>query len=194
MTFAELKAAILAIIGRAPADVCYQMVTAEINASLRLTVMEQTATITEGASIALPADFLSVVSIYRDTDPRIPLRPTTAQGINNTHVTTGTPMEYAIVDGAMLLNPAPDGAEDIVLRYVAKLDDLSADSDTNPVLTKYPGIYVYGALAHHGALTRNEAMGAWSSTYVEQVKLARAADGSDRYSGAPLMPSVRVTP
>lgn len=194
MNFGQLKARLLALVGRAPADVCYELVTADINATLRLSVMEDTATLTEAESVALPADFLGVVSIYRDVDPRTPLRPTTAQAMNVDHYSSGTPTEYAIVDGALLLNPSPNGSEDIVLRYYAKQADLVADADTNAVLSKYPAVYVYGVLAHHGALTRNEAMAVWKSEYIQAVKVARAADLSDRHSGAPLVPVVRVAP
>lgn len=195
MNFGELKAQLLALVGRAPSDLCYTLVTADINAALRIAAMEDTATLTEAASVALPADFLSVVSVYRDTTPRTPLSPTTAQAINNGHSPSGTPRQYAIVDGAMLLNPEPDGSEDIVLRYFAKQADLVDDSDTTPVLTKHPAIYVYGALAHHSALIRNmEAAAIWQGQYVQAVKGARAADSGDRYSGAPMEPVVRSAP
>lgn len=195
MNFGQLKAHLLSLIGRAPSDLCYELVTADINAALRIAVMEDTATLTEAASVALPADFLAVVSVYRDTAIRTPLSPTTAQAINNGHSTSGTPRQYAIVDGAMLLNPEPDGSEDIVLRYYAKQSDLSADGDTTPVLTKHPAIYVYGALAHHSVLTRNmEAASVWKAEFVQAMKGARAADSNDRYSGAPLEPTVRSAP
>jgi hypothetical protein len=195
MNFGQLKAYLLELIGRAPSDLCYALVTADINAALRVAAMEDTATLTEAASVTLPADFLAMVSVYRDTATRTPLRPTTAQAINNVHRTSGTPTQYAIVDGAMLLNPEPDGTEDIVIRYYAKQADLSADSDTTAVLTKHPAIYVYGALAHHAQLIRNmEAAAIWQSQYIQAVKGARASDSVDRYSGAPMEPSVRVAP
>lgn len=195
MNFGELKANLLSLIGRAPSDLCYTLVTADINAALRIAAMESTATLVEAASVALPADFLAVVSVYRDTATRTPLRPTTAQSINNVHQTSGTPSQYAIVDGAMLLNPEPDGTENLVLRYYAKQADLVADSDTTAVLTKHPAIYIYGALSHHAALIRNmEAAAIWQGQYVQAVKGARASDSADRYSGAPMEPSVRVAP
>jgi hypothetical protein len=195
MNFGELKAYLLELTGRAPSDLCYVLVTEDINKALRVAAMEDTATITEAASIALPADFLAVVSVYRDTNPRTPLSPTTAQAINNGHSTSGIPRQYAIVDGAMLLNPEPDGSEDIVLRYYAKQADLSADGDTTAVLTKHPSIYVYGALSHHAALIRNmEAAAIWQGQYIQAMKGARAADSGDRYSGAPLEVMVRSAP
>lgn len=195
MNFGQLKAHLLSLIGRAPSDVCYELVTADINAALRIAVMESTATLVESASITLPANFLGVVGLYRDTTPRTALAPTTVQALNNVHSTSGIPRQYAIVNGSLLLNPEPDGSENLILRYYAKQADLSADSDTTPVLTKHPAIYVYGTLAHHSVLTRNmEAASIWKAEFVQAMKGARAADSNDRYSGAPLEPVVGSAP
>ena len=195
MTYAELKADILALIGRAPASICYKLATADINAALRVRDMEATTTLTGAASIDLPADFLGVVDVYLDTDPRRPLRPTTAQAINRSHESSGIPTQYALVDGKMLLNPSPDGSYDVVLRYYASLASLSADADTNAIMDKYPGVYVYGVLSHHASLIRDvEAASIYKAEFMKSVKLAQASDTSDRYSGAPLVPTVRSTP
>ena len=195
MDFATLKSRLLALIGRAPADVCYELVTADINRSLRLQCMAATDTLTEAASIALPADFLAVIDIYRATDPRVALQPTTPQAIHSQYVSSGTPRFYAIVDGTLLLSPSPDGSEDIELRYYAKLADLSADGDTNDVLTNFPAIYIYGALTHHAQLIRDpDAAGQWRQSYSEAIRQARGSDANDRVSGAPLIPRVAVTP
>jgi len=195
MDFATLKSRIYALIGRYPADICYELVTADINAKLRVREMEATDTLTEAASIALPADFLEMIDAYRDTDPRVPLSVTDSTGINRAHVTSGTPKTYAIVDGAMLLNPAPDGAEDIVIRYYARQADLSADGDTNDILTNYPSVYVYGVLSHHATLTRDEkAMSIYANAYGLHMRLAQSSDTNARYSGAPIVPTVRSAP
>jgi len=189
MDFATLKSRVLALIGRAPADVCYELVTADINQSLRILAMESTTTLTEAAEVSLPADFLAVIDIYRDTDPRTALRPTVPQAINRSHVSSGTPTQYAIVNGKLLLNPAPDGSETISLRYYAKLSDLSADTDTNAILTKYPGVYIYGVLTHHAKLIRNiEGAQIWEQQYTRELMKSGASDQSDRHSGAPMVP------
>jgi len=198
MDFGTLKTRIEAIIGRAPADVCYELVTADINHELRLSCMEKTTTLTEAASIALPADFLQVVTVYRDTDPRHALAPTSAQNIHRTYMQSGIPAEYAIVDDsgtkAMLLNPTPSGSESIELRYYAKFEDLSADGDTNDILTNYPGVYVYGALTHHAMLIRDmNALDGWSRAYGKEMGRAKQDDISNKYGGGPLTVKARAT-
>lgn len=199
MDFGTLKSRLLATIGRAPADVCYEMVTADINQELRLADMEATTTLTEAASITLPSDFLEVVSVYRDTDPRRPLRPETPQGMHTNHQTSGIPTTYSIVDDAgtkkMQLSPAPNGSENIVLRYFAKLSDLSADTDQNDILTNYPSIYIYGTLAHHNALIRDLASAqAYLGAYEKAKGQARANDRKNRMGGGPIVPVVRAAP
>lgn len=195
MNFGTLKSRILALIGRAPNDLVYELVTADINQTLRLRVMESTTTLTEAASVTLPSDFLEVVSIYRDTDPRSTLQPTTEQTFHRTYETSGVPRFYSVIDGALLLSPAPNGSENIVMRYIAQLADLSADTDTNDVLTKYPGIYVYGALVHHAALIRDaENAATWLAGYDAAKRQAQKDDRATRYGGVPIVPVVKTAP
>lgn len=177
MTFLDLKTRLLAILGREPPAVVYEMVTAEINRDVRLKAMQATATLAEAATVSLgELRFLEMVDIYRNTSPPTVLRPTTPQAIRAGHIASGVPREYAVVDGLLLLNPVPDGAENLVIRYYQKLNDLSADSDENDILTNYPDIYVYGALAHHAMLLGDERAGGWQGLYEDAKRRAVAAD------------------
>lgn len=197
MNFGTLKSRILETIGRAPNAMVYDLVTADINQRMRLAVMEATTTLVEAASVSLPSGFLEVVSIYRDTNPRTALRPASPQTTNRTYITSGTPQTYAIVDDAgtkkLILNPAPNGSENIELRYYAALSDLSADSDENDVLTTYPAIYLYGALTHHALITRDvEKAQGWGAVYREAMEQAERDDTNRRYSGTPVVPRATV--
>lgn len=184
MNFGTLKSRILAIIGRAPADVVYELVTADINQQLRVRYMETETTLTESATIALPADFLDVLTIYRNTEPRRALGPLPPQTLQRAFNSSGTPAFYSIEDGQLRLTPSPNGSEEIVMRYYAKLSDLSADSDENDILTNYPSIYVYGALTHHALLIRDmENAQGWAMAYEKAIKQAKADDRKYR-SGA----------
>lgn len=195
MDFGTLKSRLLAQIGRAPSALCYELCTADINQTLRLQCMISSTTLVEAAEITLPADFLGVADIYRDTDPRGELRPTSSQGLHRIYETTGVPKFYDIKDGTMRLTPAPSGSENIKLRYYAKLADLSADGDTNNVLTLFPAIYVYGVLKHHATLIRDEkAMAFYDSAFGRAGRQAGASDTNDQYSGGPLAVVVRATP
>lgn len=191
MDFGTLKSDLLALIGRAPADVCYRLVTADINQEMRLRAMEAETTLTAALSIDLPTDFSSVVSVYLDSEPRralIQKEPQALQAIYKTGA--GKPQFYAIVDGKMILDRV-EGSQDIVLRYTAKVSDLSADSDTNDILANYPAVYVYGVLAHHAALIRDEsAIPIYTTAYESEKKRAKADDR--KKGGPPPTPTARA--
>lgn len=194
MNFGQLKSNILELIGRAPASVCYELVTADVNQEMRLHVMECSTTVTESAEVLLPDDFLEILSIYRNVNPRTILKPITPQQLHDVFQSSGTPAFYAIEDEQIRLAPSPNGSEDLVIRYYAKVDDLTVDADKNVVLTKYPSIYVYGVLAHHAALIRDQQSAAmWLAAYEKAKKQARADDQKYRYGGAPIVPTARAT-
>lgn len=192
MNYGDLKSRLLTVLGRAPETVCYELTTADINSSMRLRCMQSTTTLVEAASVSLPADFLQAISAYRDTDPRYNLVPTTVEGINKTYDSSGTPREFAIVDGAMLLNPSPSGSENISFRYYAKLADLSADGDENDVLTQYPSLYVFGVLAFHGELINDSRAAGWRSQYEVEKRRISSQDKASSGGDAPRTPTVRV--
>lgn len=185
MDYTTLQSRLLSILGRAPETICYELVTADINREMRLKGMQSTTTFTEAASIALPADFLEVVSLYRDTDPRIRLSPTTLVGLDSYYITSGTPRYFAVTDGTLTLNPAPDGAETLSLTYIAKVAEL-ADTSTNNVLSTYPDIYVYGVLAHHASLIGDERLTIWGTLYEKAKRDATAHDARQTYAGGPV--------
>lgn len=193
MDFGTLKSRIQTQIGRAPNDLVYELVTADINQEMRLNVMESTTTLTEASTVSLPSDFLEVVALYRDTDPRYVLEPTTPQALHKLYQQSGIPRYYSIEDGQLRLAPSPSGSENLELRYYAKLTDLSADGDENNVLTNYPSIYVYGALAHHSALIRNmDAAQVYFQAYEKAKSQARADSIKYRGGGSPMHPVATV--
>lgn len=184
-TFATLKSEILAIIGRAPADPVYQMVTQEINRDLRLLEMQSTQTVAEAATVTLASDFSEIVSVYRNSDPRMTLTPTSPHVIHGMYQTTGTPSHYAVVDGNLLLNRPGDGTN-LIIRYYAELALLSANDDTNDVLTEYPDIYLYGSLYHHAALIGDQRINVWAQAYEGAKSRAQKSDTKARHGAQPL--------
>lgn len=195
MNFGELKAALLAQIGRAPADLVYQLVTSDINKELRVSEMVESTTLAAAASVALPAGFLGVVDVYVDTDPRRALSPTSKQALNASYYQDGTARHYAIEDGTMFLNPGPNSTENIELRYYARVADLSDDTDENDILTNYPDIYIYGALTHHAALIQDQQKAAlWKVGYDNALRSAQRNDIKTKFAGAPLQVNVGTAP
>jgi len=59
---------------------------------------------------------------------------------------TGKPLKYTIAGSTLLF--WPDDSTTVRARYRRGLTPLSSDNDTNWLLAKYPGFYLYGSLAH----------------------------------------------
>lgn len=194
MDFGTLKSRILALIGRAPSDLCYDLVTADINQMERLRVMEATTTLAEAATVSLPDDFLQLITIYRDVNPRTTLKALPPQPLQDIYEESGIPAFYSLEDGQLRLSPSPSGSENIVLRYYAKLSDLDASDSTNVILSKYPSIYVYGTLTHHAMLVRDqESLAMWSAAYDKARAQARSDDNRYRAGATSAMPVARAT-
>lgn len=71
-------------------------------------------------------------------------------------------------------------------------DDCDPPS-SNEVLDNFPALYLYGVLAHHAALVRDEAAAVvWRGTFEQQKRLARAsafgADLANRRAAQPVAP------
>ena len=148
-TFADLKTNVRSAFNDRSdiPDFVYTLTTAELNSRLRVMQMESTSSLAVSVeSTALPADFIEARHAYLDKDPRVRLDLADEFSKTTDFRTSGEPKTYTIVDGFLLLNPVPDGSYTVLLRYIAKLADFSADADTNDVLVTFPSLYFYGAL------------------------------------------------
>ena len=150
----------------------YEVALAEINRDIRILDMQSTTTLTASTEeVSLPSDFLEVVSLYIDSGgSRNNLKPQTPDALNFRRNDTGRPISYAVLDGALKLMPAPDGSYDLELRYYAENAALSADTDVNPVLTKYPEYYLYTVLKHAGAWAQDQEQMQWWGTLGGQAR------------------------
>ena len=203
--FGTLKSEILALIGRAPIDAVYTMVTANLNTGwqnpatgqvmfVRTVDMETAATLTTGASYVMPAAYLEMIDVYIASTPRRHLTPTSIAAINDVYATSGNAEQYAIegtgANGTMIFDKSETA--DVLIRYYTEVTALSADEDTNQILTKFPGVYLYGSLYHHARLIRDgQAAVDWGAQYAAEISATNVFSYRERMkSGNP----VRVTP
>lgn len=172
-------------------DVVYDLATAELNARLNLRIMETETTLSladDGESEDLPSDFLRVVHAYIDTGgTRYPLDAADEFSRNADYCPSGIPTTYSVIDGKMLFNPIPDGAYTVTLRYIAKLDDFSADADTNDVLTTHPALFLYASLKHCAFWAQDqEALQFYGVALESELKRVQRADDLARFGTGPL--------
>jgi hypothetical protein len=145
-----------------------------------------TATITADTEYEnLPADFLAVQQIVNtdETKALIYITPdqsitVQSQGWNPDYTIqpiippyyspTGTITYYTIIGNQLRFVPAPDASAPYSLKlwYFAMLPALTTTSTTNWVLTRYPDLYLYGALTHTAPYLKNdERIALWDGLY-----------------------------
>lgn len=185
MDFATLKSNVNSAMGRSDVpDYIYTLTTAGINRDCRFLDMQKSTTIDTSANPqTLPSDFQSVVSAYiLNSGDKHLLQQVTDFGAH-IYADDRIPKFFAIRDGSMYFSPDPDGTYTVYLDYIASLDALSADSDTNDVLSRYPGLYLYQALTHAAIWRGDQAMEqSFGNAYAAELRLAQRDDMNRRTS------------
>jgi hypothetical protein len=182
MNYTTLQANVADAMGRSDVpSYVYTLTTAAINRDLRLIDMESTTTLTTATHpvdlSALSPAFHSVISLYAEVggSPRI-LRPVTEFGSHN-FISTGAPQYYTLRDGALWLDPVPDGTYTLYMTYNSALAALSAGADTNDVMSRYPDLYIYSALTHAAIwASDSEREASYGGAYVAAKKMAEKDD------------------
>lgn len=159
------------------------------NRELRCPDMERTVTfsVTE-ADTPLPADYLSMRSIYEEGSPDTPLRSIPPPSVRQEYDgTPGKPQAYILVSGALRLVPPPDTTYLLTMDYYAQISNLSVVAPSNWVLEKHPDAYVTAVLFHffRWSKDRQSAMdaNALCSSIIEDINQTARAD---RYGAGPL--------
>lgn len=163
--------------------------SAWISEPLRVRAMETSADITIDAQTeALPTGFLAARRLYLDGSPKVNLEllsPIDFWGQDTT--TTGKPAYFTAESDNMVFSPAPDGTYTGKLLYWKAFTSLSADGDTNWLLTNHSSVYLEAALYQAHAFSRNDEQ---SERHLQKLAVSvnalNSANTSDRFGGAPL--------
>lgn len=173
-----------------------------INLGLRTPFMQKTATLTINADrIAAPTDMAAPVRLWIDDSYDTPLAPTSPERLAALRAAYGTdrPQYYAIegdtttgtentTEGEYFVFSPDPGATTYTgkLLYLRRLAALSAGSDTNIVLTRFPNLYLYGALDEAGAYSDDPR--SYGQRFEDLLSRINAQSISDGYSGGGLQP------
>jgi len=175
-TYTELKAAVADWLHRT--DLTAQVVDfialaeSEINTEIRTRLMETDSTLTllAGAStVALPARYsepiLLELVISGQENTRLKYRTPNQMP---TQTGTGQPCEW-MINGANIEFPY-DADQEYTLRFRMLADFDIATTSTNTLLTKYPGLYLYGALLQAAPfMIKDDRIPTWQRMY-ENIK------------------------
>jgi len=159
---------------------------------LRVRQMESTATLSLSTNpVSLPADFLEQRRLYINDTNRTPLSAVSPEQLltDYPNSATGRPQEFAIEGNGVRFGPDPDSAYDARLLYYAKPDPLATTS-TNGVISAYPMVYLYAALAASAPFTQNDdRLQTWKRLAAAAVNGANGQAKAGRWSG-----SIRIKP
>lgn len=169
----------------------------EFNRSLRVRQMVTRAEAEIDSRLsAVPSDFLEAKDLVIVTGtPVTPLQFVTQQEmgqIRNSEVSAaGKPKYFSVVGDQFEYCPTPDVVYSLEMAYFAKIANLSADSDTNWLLTDYPDAYLYTALTHSAPyLKDDERTPVWQSLAEKAKAELNARDQSASYTGS--TPKIRI--
>lgn len=161
-----------------------------LNRILRVPEMEAVETFSTTATHDFPTDFLELISLYLDTDPRAYLEPVSVDKLRTDYncQTTGQPQAFALTNGTITFGPAPDSTYSAILTYYKKIPALGPSNETNWLITSHPSIYLYGALTMAEAfIWDDERIGLWKSAWDEALgELTNLHGARKRYGSAPL--------
>jgi len=140
---------------------CIALTEAYLNRNLRCRQMVATSTFTTTAGVAsLPTDFLGVISVRRMGTPVSTLTPLDAEEFQRFYGTlsAGVPGAYMISGTTIIIAPV-DNSTSNKMDYYQKIPALSGSNPTNWLLTLYPDVYLFGALAEAELLAKDGASG-----------------------------------
>jgi len=110
--------------------------------------------------VALPTDFRSLISARYSATDGWTLQPVSLNVINGDYSNSGNkaePQVFAISQSRMYFGPIPDAAYSVVITYIADLDGISSNNQTNWLLTAHPDVYLYGIVVEALAFQEDKA-------------------------------------
>jgi len=193
MTHVELKAAIASWLKRSDLTSAIptfiQLAEARIARELRLRAQLTFTTVTASSgSAALPDDFLEFKALVY-ADDATPIRVgSLEQVLTDRARISGYRPKFCMVTGdAIQFGPSADSTYDIAAAYYAKFDALSADADTNWLLTNHPGLYLWAACAESAPWMQNdERLVVWEGKYAQDKQALIDSDKAAEFGGTGL--------
>lgn len=156
---------------------------------LRIRAMETSANVAiSSQTAALPTGYLQSRRLYLSTNPIQELGYIVPDLFWKTYVSsdTGEPSKFTVEGENLVFGPIPDTSYTGKILYYKKFDALSADADTNWLLTNAFDVYLNGALAEAFKYTRNDEQALErQGMFAGGINALNLADKADRYSGSP---------
>ncbi|MDA8668236.1 hypothetical protein N9M26_01110 [Alphaproteobacteria bacterium] len=171
-----------------------------MNNELRVREMEtidtSTTTVAGTQAYSLPTGFIEAKYVIFQSDPYAILQykaPFDFFKDYNASVSSGRPSFFTIIGTEINLGVTPDSAKTLEIAFFKKLTALSDSNLTNTILTNYPDLYLYGALAESAPfLMQDERLDVWAKLYKEALRIANSSSENGRSASQNLQMSADV--
>ena len=167
-----------------------KLLESRLNRILRVPEMEATETFSTEATHDFPTDFLELINLYLDSDPRVDLEAVSLDTLRTKYnlQTTGQPQAFSLSNGTIIFGPAPDSTYSAVLTYYKKIPALSSDNETNWLISSHPDVYLWGALCMAELYIWDDPrVGMWKAAWDEALNELKTDQGNrKRYGASPL--------
>lgn len=178
MNRSDLNTQIVDFISIGESNIATDVRMREMLASANLVTLPLTDT------VALPTGWLEFKSVSITGKP---IEYVTPEKLRRDKVlNTGVASKYSIEGLNLLINGTQSAAQTINTQYYKRLDALSV-TPTNFLLTQYPQVYLYAALAQAALFMIDDPRAAtWESAYKSAVAKAMASNSKALISGGSL--------
>jgi hypothetical protein len=193
MTYAQLQADIAAYMHRedltAVLPTFIALGEARIYRDLRVPEMHTEATLNTTDGVAsLPVRYLDMrdISYNPGNTGSIALTSVGRHGIARVRGRNGKPIVYSILGNTVEIRPADDTA-DFFLQFWQAPEPL-ATVDTNPVIDRYPYLYLYAALIEAAVYTQDSELAqGYTAKYQQDMIITNAESDLTRFGESPMM-------
>ena len=169
---------------------CIQFAEARFNRTLFCTEREASQTLTtELETVSLPSDYSALRSIHVVADPITVLEQLTLFELRQQHASSeaGTPENYAISNGTLILGPAPSNEVQIIVNYYRTIPALTDSNTTNWLLTAHPDLYLAASLVEVYLLLKDEQRATlWDGKAARLIEEVKRNSRRKTHSGPPM--------
>lgn len=201
-TYAELQTAVANWLNRGDLTTVIpdliRLAESNFNRKLRTRDMltRSTATISQQFT-SLPSDFRELENIQINTSRPYPLHFRSPGDLDKDrqemYPVAGEPRAYTILGSNLEVAPTPDTSYTAEIAYYAAIPALSSTQTTNWLLTKYPDLYLYGALMHSAPFLRDdERVPLWRALHGEILDGITIEDERAKHSGSKLNSRIKA--
>ena len=199
-TYSELKTAVANWLHRSDLTAhipdFITLAEAQLSADITSRAMEARTTLTCTAGdawVTLPSDMIEMrrLLVNRPDGTVLPLRYVTPDEITNDFALqeSGLPVVFTVIGSQAQLARTPDTDYTLELSYIQKIPALSDANPTNWLLTKFPNVYLHGALMQAQPFMQDDArMPIFEKLLLQGIA---AINNIDWYSGSTM--TVRVS-